>query len=360
MPPALPSARTLKMTSLTLALGAAGGLAFLLAAMPAAWLSGSMTVVAAAALFGAPVGVPNGLRDVIFVFLGVSMGSGVTPDVIAQIALWPASIAILSLTVLTIIAAGTVFLMRVGNWNRATAFFASIPGALSTVLSLAFETNADVRRVAISQSVRVFILVALMPTAIGLLRDAPLDGTVDRASGSFYELAALIACGLAGSLLFRKLGIPGAMLTGALFASAILHVSELAHMQMPQWLLIPGYVVLGSMIGTRFMGATWQDLAGMVGISLASFLIAMALSLIGAFCVVLLFDLAPELTLLAFAPGGLEAMMVMAFALHLDPAYVAAHQVFRFIAMALLLPVGMRLMKLERRETATTRDGHGS
>ena len=359
MPPASPPARTIKMTLLTLALGAAGGAAFLIAAMPAAWLSGAMTVVAVAALFGAPMHIPDRLRDVVFVFLGVSMGSGVTPDVVAQIALWPASIGILSLTVLAIIAAGTVFLMRVGNWNRATAFFASIPGALSTVLSLALDTTADVRRVAISQSVRVFILVALMPTAIGWLRDAPLDGTVSRISGSLYELAGLIVCGLAGSLLFRKLGVPGAMLTGALFASAILHVSELAHMQMPQWLLVPGYVVLGSMIGTRFMGASWRDLGSVAGISLASFLIAMALSLVGAVSVVLLFDLAPELTLLAFAPGGLEAMMVMAFALHLDPAYVAAHQVFRFIAMAMLLPVGMRLMKLERKETAATGDGRG-
>ena len=34
----------------------------------------------------------------------------------------------------------------------------------------------------------------------------------------------------------------------------------------------------------------------------------------------------------------LEAMTIMAFALPLDPAYVAAHQVARYIGLVLLMP----------------------
>ena len=44
------------------------------------------------------------------------------------------------------------------------------------------------------------------------------------------------------------------------------------------------------------------------------------------------------LTLLAFSPGGLDAMTIMAFSLNLDPAYVGAHQMARYIALALLMP----------------------
>ena len=43
--------------------------------------------------------------------------------------------------------------------------------------------------------------------------------------------------------------------------------------------------------------------------------------------------------LVAFAPGGLEAMTIMAFALNLDPAYVGAHQMARYIGLALLMPM---------------------
>ena len=45
------------------------------------------------------------------------------------------------------------------------------------------------------------------------------------------------------------------------------------------------------------------------------------------------------LTLLAFSPGGLDAMTIMAFALNLDPAYVGAHQMARYIGLALLMPM---------------------
>jgi hypothetical protein len=37
--------------------------------------------------------------------------------------------------------------------------------------------------------------------------------------------------------------------------------------------------------------------------------------------------------LLAFAPGGLEAMMVLALVLGLDPLYVGTHHLARFLAI---------------------------
>ena len=42
---------------------------------------------------------------------------------------------------------------------------------------------------------------------------------------------------------------------------------------------------------------------------------------------------------MAFAPGGIEAMTILAFVLGLDPAFVATHQLARFLGISLLLPV---------------------
>jgi uncharacterized membrane protein AbrB (regulator of aidB expression) len=44
------------------------------------------------------------------------------------------------------------------------------------------------------------------------------------------------------------------------------------------------------------------------------------------------------LTLLAFSPGGLDAMTIIAFALNLDPAYVGAHQLARYFGLAAAMP----------------------
>jgi uncharacterized membrane protein AbrB (regulator of aidB expression) len=41
----------------------------------------------------------------------------------------------------------------------------------------------------------------------------------------------------------------------------------------------------------------------------------------------------------AFAPGGLEAMAMLAFAMGLDPLYVGAHHLARFMGLGLVLPI---------------------
>ena len=42
--------------------------------------------------------------------------------------------------------------------------------------------------------------------------------------------------------------------------------------------------------------------------------------------------------LVAFAPGGLEAMTVLALILGLDPLYVGIHHLVRFLGIGLVVP----------------------
>src|SRR3569833_4134044 len=42
---------------------------------------------------------------------------------------------------------------------------------------------------------------------------------------------------------------------------------------------------------------------------------------------------------IAFAPGSVDAMMLLALALHLDPVYVGAHHVVRILFVGLAMPL---------------------
>ena len=42
---------------------------------------------------------------------------------------------------------------------------------------------------------------------------------------------------------------------------------------------------------------------------------------------------------LAFAPGALEVLIVLAYQVDADPAYVAAHHVVRFLALVAAVPL---------------------
>jgi uncharacterized membrane protein AbrB (regulator of aidB expression) len=56
--------------------------------------------------------------------------------------------------------------------------------------------------------------------------------------------------------------------------------------------------------------------------------------------------------MVAFSPGGLEAMTILAFALGLDPLYVGAQHLARFILISLTLPFALRLWLMHARRQA--------
>ena len=52
--------------------------------------------------------------------------------------------------------------------------------------------------------------------------------------------------------------------------------------------------------------------------------------------------------LVAFSPGGLEAMSLLSIALGLDPLFVSAHHLARFILISVTLPFVLRRYVLPR------------
>jgi uncharacterized membrane protein AbrB (regulator of aidB expression) len=44
----------------------------------------------------------------------------------------------------------------------------------------------------------------------------------------------------------------------------------------------------------------------------------------------------------AFAPGAQDTMMVLALALHLDPVYVGAHHLARFLVVTISVAIAAR------------------
>jgi len=79
----------------TLAIAAAGGVALGLTGFPAGYLSGAILAVAAAAIAGRPLLMPQLLTRGIFVLVGISLGAVVTPETLTGMATYPASIAVL-------------------------------------------------------------------------------------------------------------------------------------------------------------------------------------------------------------------------------------------------------------------------
>lgn len=322
---------------ITLIVGFAGGGLFALLHFPAPWLAGSMIAGSAAIACRVKLHIPDLARLAAFVVLGVQIGTTVTWDTLAGAIHWPLSMAMLAVSLILMTAASYVFYRRARQWSAADSFFASLPGALNLVMALAQSANADMRRVIMAQSIRMFFLVAALPLILEFLAPAR-PSLINAAVGAWWEILLVLASGTAVAFVLERLKVPAGIFVGSIGASATLYLAGLAHGILPSPLLMLANVVMGIAMASRFQGFSFAELKRCLADGLSGFLVALVVAAAGAFATSWLAGVPPALTLIAFAPGGLDAMTIMALALHLDPAYVGAHQIMRYLALCFVLP----------------------
>lgn len=333
-----PAARTV----LTLAIGAGGAAAAGLAGAPAPALTGPALVVSLAGVAGFRAVIPDRLRNLCFLVIGLGLGANVTPEILASARQWPVSLAAMVACVGAIMAAGMAFLRRGLGYDRTTAILATTPGHLSFVLGLSLDTGADARFVAVVQSLRVLMLTLLVPAAIAVSLGGALPATPPPGPPlSAWHLGLLAAAAAALGSGFARLRWPAAYLLAGMALSALGHATGATPGAVPGWLSFAAFVTMGTLIGTRFAGVLLVEIrrAALAAIVLTGggFAIVLAASL----AVTALVDLPLADVLIALAPGGLETMIAMAGVVGADPAFVGFHHVARLFLLSALIPAAL-------------------
>ena len=325
----------------TLAIAAVGGLTFGLLGLPAGFLSGSIMAVAAAALAGRPMLIPTPLMRVLMVLIGISLGAVVTPETLHGMATYPLSIAVLIAACACISVSGTAYLCAVHGWDTVTAYLATAPGGLSQVMAIAIELDADVRAIAIVQTIRVVIIAVCLPALLALFG---LGGHATRSIGGPFnpallgELAILIAASTIVAYAAYRARFPGGLLFGAMIASAALHGSGYINVVMPWWVAYSVMIAFGAVTGSRFANTPLRLLLRYVGAAFGSFAIAVVVTTLFAVALVKMLSLPLAEVMIAYAPGAVDAMMLLALALNLNPVYVGAHHLTRIFFVLLTMP----------------------
>jgi uncharacterized protein len=335
----LPSRAKILSALETLAIGAAGGLLFLWANLPGGLISGAMVAVGIAGLAGRPLAVPPIMTQTVLVLLGISLGSLASRQLIQHIGAYPLTIGLLALATFCSTFGSSIYLQRVHAWDRTSAFLAASPGALSQIAILAAERGADVPAIALVQTLRVIILTAALPLLLALTGIAPSSPpTIAAAAASPLELAGLIAAAVAVSLLLQLMKFPASWMFGAMIASSVLHGMGLVEGGLPQWVRSIALVGIGALIGTRFGRMKTKTLLGHVSAGLGSFAIAIAISAVFVAIIVMTTHVRIADIIVAFAPGAMDAMLALALTLHIDPIFVGAHHLSRFLFVTIATP----------------------
>ncbi len=323
----------------------AGGYLFDRAGFPAGWLAGALSFTAVAALAGRPIFIPTLLARALFVTLGMSIGAMVTPETLRGIGTWPASVVMVSIAMACVTVSTVTYLRCVHGWDLLTAIFAGIPGGLSQVVALAVEEHSDLRAFVIVQTVRVVILGVGIPAGLALFGLAgpttlPASGVaIADAPGEFFVLVAASVLAAVGLL---RLGFPGGLIFGPMLVSAVLHGGAFIHVNLPTWLAVTAMVGLGAVNGSRFTSTPLRMVTEFLGAALGSFAVALVVTAVFVLGVTALLSLPIPGVIIAYAPGSVDAMMILALALHIDPVFVGAHHLARVFTVSLALPIMVR------------------
>ena len=351
MLPGLPPLRALLEPAETLLIALAGGVALTLLGFPAGLVSGSVLAVATAALFGRPVRVPIPLARACYVIVGILLGAVVTPQTVKGFLTWPVSVALLMVAAVAMLVATTSYLRVVHRWDRLSALLGASPGSMVQVIALSTELGADLRAIAIVQTVRVLLLTIGIPGGLalfGLVAPAMPVVRGTAATSSLGELAIVVAVSSATALATARLRFPGGLLFGAMAGSGVLHGTGLVIAVLPWWIGAAAVLVLGAVVGSRFANTTFRLIVGYLGAALGSFAVSSSIAAVFALIVTHFFPFSIANVVVAFSPGAQDTMMVLALALHLDPVFVGAHHIARFLIVTFSVAIAARWMVKEK------------
>ena len=111
---------------------------------------------------------------------------------------------------------------------------------------------------------------------------------------------------------------------------------------MPWWVTNTVMVAFGAVTGSRFAGTPLRLLAHFIGAAFGSFAVAVTVTAVFAAGLVGILGLPIGEVMIAYAPGAVDAMMLLALALNLDPVYVGAHHLVRIFFVSLAMPLMAR------------------
>lgn len=324
----------------TLAIGAAAGALCAALHTPIPWMLGPLFSVAFLRVFGAPLETPVALRYGGQWIIGTSLGLYFTPQVVREVAGIAWMLALGAVFALALGYVSGVALARLAGLDRTTGVFASVPGGAAETSILGERFGGRVDRIAAAQSMRILIVVGIVPAAITALGAHGDDLYVPGAAvfdGTGFAL--LMAATLAGGIAFQWLRVPNAFVLGSLAVSIPLTAATIDLSSLPMPVSALGQLLLGCALGARFQPDFLRGAHRFVAAVATTVLLSIALA--AGFGVLLAWVSGhnPATLVLGNAPGGIAEMCITAKVLQLGVPIVTAFHVTRLVALLLLTPL---------------------
>jgi uncharacterized protein len=250
-------------------------------------------------------------------------------------------------TLLLSLGAGVV-LARVTATDTRTAALGMVAGGASGIVGMADDLGGDDRLVAFMQYARVLLVVLLTPLLVPLVFSGHHVGGADAVDsgpvfGHLVDWVATLGLAVVGVVVGRRIRMPAAPLLGPMILSGAVTLAAIGGgFVVPPVLRETAFAVIGLRIGLRFTIATVRT----VGRLLLPVVVCILGLLVACFGLAVGLELTTSASLLdaylATTPGGLYAVLAVAFGAGANTTFIVAVQGLRVLVMVLLAPVMVR------------------
>lgn len=325
--------------------------------VPAPYMLGSMfgvwTVSSVIKPIRPYIGIPRWFH--VFVVLGIAVliGAMFSPDTLNQMLNWIITVAAMLVSTVIATAAGFYYLTKRRGYDPLLALFCSIPGGQAEVIIISKELVEKDYVVALCHLVRVVFVFCSVPLVLALVMGgdavrnsntvlSDLPGLFDL---SFIVVAQFVCLALAGYLLARLFRIPIPFLIGPMLLSMGLHLSGIVSIPRINEFVFLAQVTIGGGVGARLGQVNFKILATHLRDALVNVVLVISIFVGSAQLMAYIIGIDFLDIMLAFVPGGLYEVSLLALIFGFDVAFVAIHHSTRMLFILFSLPLILQYVR---------------
>ena len=314
--------------------------------IPLAWMLGPMIITSFAALTGLKIKMPKLALSSILIILGLHIGNYIDQNLFNQMINWIWTSVIMLIYIIVCILIVSKYLQKYSGYGEKASIFSSAPGALGPLMILAENEKTDLSQVATSHLIRLIIIITVIPFIIvnNAVPETLIIDDFNYMAQNHFNLLFLIVGSLIFIFIFDKIKIPAALLSGTLFTSGLLQITEVASYKLPDTTINFCLLILGASVGCRFAEKTVKEIANNSLHSLVATTILVILGLIAAYFATYFVETNILTLILSFSPGGIYEVAVIAIAFDLEPDFVAFHHIIRLLFILFTVPIILKIL----------------
>ena len=340
----------------TFALALSIGWLFFQAGMPAPYLMGSLFGVWFGGALLRPIqpylGVARWFHIPVILGLAVMIGAAFDQQMLVQITIWWKSLCVMMITTFIVCMTGYQLLTRWRGYDKRLAFFCSLPGGQAEAMILARQMVEKDYVVALFHLVRVTVVFLSTPLLLAFIQGGDAVAASNRTLASMpsifdlplYALGLFIFVAVLGLGLALILRLPLPYLLGPMCLSILFHLMGWADLPRINEFVILAQLAIGGAIGARLAKVPFQEVFGYLKDAFITTVLILSLFFIAAIIMAMTEAFNFLELWLAFVPGGLYEVTLLALIFGFDVAFVAFHHTVRIIPLIFAMSfIGKRL-----------------